>query len=622
MLGTGNKDKDGKYWYEYLANAKQDPTLASTVLRGFAKVQYGQPQVEFHIKTLQILGASLEVVSERVKSNVKAQHFRNRGNSLLSSNADAAKVVEMYTQSIAYALPGSGELALAYGNRSAVSYKRRNYEDCLIDIEKSLESGYPDGMKAKLYARRVRCLVALARPKADVQKALADTRNAMSKMDEKASGRDLVVKTLIDRNHMAPRDNTENCSLVDKSTKVKPRVQDDSCEIPGATGIKIQYSKKFGRHLVATRDIRPGDIIAVFNNYANARSPEKCYYECAQCTKTTNVGIPCDHCVNVIYCSTSCRDEAWKLYHEIECPVLGVILDLGVPTKTLLAVRITLRALKETGSVCQLKKLLTKLDSISDSETVGFTGNVFDCSKYASVYSLTNHSGKQLRCHDYCVSLMTTFAVYYLATRTEIFGQKYDADLRVFDKNPSLGFVAGLMIRNGAIADETDAGDTFVAPLIALCKHSCNANVMFMGFNNNIAFAAEPIKAGEQIWTTYLGLEYINVPKPERHQLLQRYHKFSCKCVACVNNWPIANQLPSYANMPRMSRTTRKLLSDAVCAYSLKAMVTKVSGKLLEAKDDLVKLLELLFEHACPSREIVNYQDELINIMFCSHDFS
>ncbi|XP_015117811.1 SET and MYND domain-containing protein 4 isoform X2 [Diachasma alloeum] len=619
MAKTG-KDKDGTYWYKYLANAKRDPTLASTLLRGFAKVKCGESQVLFLIKALQKLGASLEVVSKRVKSNHRAQELRNLGNSLFTSDADAARVFEMYTQSISYALPGSRELALAYANRSAVSFEKKNYEECLIDIGRSLENDYPNEMQAKLYARRVRCLMALKRSQGEVENALNDTRKALSKMSEKASGRCMVVKTLADKNHMTPRDNTKVLSFAEKPTKVKSTVEDDNCEILGATGIKIQYSNKYGRHLIATRDIRPGEIIAIFDNYANARSPEKCYRECAKCTKATNVGIPCDNCVNVIYCSTSCRDEAWKDYHETECPILGVMLDLDAPPKTLLSMRITLKALQETGSVGELKKTVKNIDSISDPRVTGFTGNVFDCSKYASIYSLTSHSGKPQKCHDYCLSLISAFAVYYLATRTEIFGRKYDADLRIFDENASLGFIAGLMIRNGAIIHGSGTEDFFVAPFIALCNHSCSTNAVILSGSRSIALAVEPIKAGDQIWNNYLGLKYSRVPKAERQQSLRKEYNFTCDCVACAKNWPMFDQLPSFRTMPEMSPRTRDLVWNAVTTYSLKAIVAQFHGKFMEIKADLVKALELLFEHAGPCQELVTYKDELAIIVCLSLD--
>ncbi|KAF7989784.1 hypothetical protein HCN44_008458 [Aphidius gifuensis] len=56
---------------------------------------------------------------------------------------------------------GSKELSLAYANRSAVLFKARLYEDCLLDIERSLKAGYPDKLKTKLFLRQSLCFIAL-----------------------------------------------------------------------------------------------------------------------------------------------------------------------------------------------------------------------------------------------------------------------------------------------------------------------------------------------------------------------------------------------------------------------------------------------------------------------------
>ncbi|KAF7995871.1 hypothetical protein HCN44_006978 [Aphidius gifuensis] len=72
-----------------------------------------------------------------------------------------SKSIEAYTKSIAFAPVGSKELSLAYANRSAVLFKARLYEDCLLDIERSLKAGYPDKLKTKLFLRQSLCFKAL-----------------------------------------------------------------------------------------------------------------------------------------------------------------------------------------------------------------------------------------------------------------------------------------------------------------------------------------------------------------------------------------------------------------------------------------------------------------------------
>lgn len=60
--------------------------------------------------------------------------------------------------SIAYSPPKSREIALAYGNRSAVFLKVKLYSDCLVDTERALVNPLmPDNLKTKLYLRKAVC---------------------------------------------------------------------------------------------------------------------------------------------------------------------------------------------------------------------------------------------------------------------------------------------------------------------------------------------------------------------------------------------------------------------------------------------------------------------------------
>lgn len=56
----------------------------------------------------------------------------------------------------------------------------------------------------------------------------------------------------------------------------------------------------------------------------------------------------CSHCCNVIYCSKTCRDKAWKTYHQFECGQLDILHKLTFPPYNL---HLALRALYSTGSL-------------------------------------------------------------------------------------------------------------------------------------------------------------------------------------------------------------------------------------------------------------------------------
>ncbi|KAF7996657.1 hypothetical protein HCN44_002303 [Aphidius gifuensis] len=88
-----------------------------------------------------------------------SQKLRKKGNTMyeLKNNGYINSTITCYTSSIACAPVGSTELSLAYANRSAVLFKARLYEDCLLDIERAIKAGYPDNLKAKLFLRQSFC---------------------------------------------------------------------------------------------------------------------------------------------------------------------------------------------------------------------------------------------------------------------------------------------------------------------------------------------------------------------------------------------------------------------------------------------------------------------------------
>lgn len=52
------------------------------------------------------------------------------------------------------------------------------------------------------------------------------------------------------------------------------------------------------------------------------------YTHCHHCLSRSYNLIPCPKCPLALYCSESCRNLSWKLYHKIECPVHAVMSKL------------------------------------------------------------------------------------------------------------------------------------------------------------------------------------------------------------------------------------------------------------------------------------------------------
>ena len=87
----------------------------------------------------------------------------------------------------------------------------------------------------------------------------------------------------------------------------------------------INIYKKSGAYCVkATRDIKPGEVLAV--EKAQASFPHYSLssvdgYTCTHCLKDTLHPLPCPDCCAVIFCSLKCRSAALSTYHKYECKI-------------------------------------------------------------------------------------------------------------------------------------------------------------------------------------------------------------------------------------------------------------------------------------------------------------
>lgn len=287
------------------------------------------------------------------KSNAESLRFREIGNKLFREKKDSDsldKALTAYMESIAYALPDSQEIAISYANRSAVFFFVDLLVECLKDIETALSLNYPEELKPKLLFRKGECCVKLAND---------------SLMDSKFW---LKAVPLNDDSRQTMKRHLRNCP----SAKERPIVLDESNIIPelkspsqkyrcASDAVQVCYSKTSGRHVVATRDIEIGEVLVVEKPYATILDQNNFYSHCSYCTNNIWNGIPCEHCVNCVYCSEVCKSEAWEKYHHLECSFLNFMLDHQIHSHQLLTIRLVLRAITDSGGIDEFKAKFEKL---------------------------------------------------------------------------------------------------------------------------------------------------------------------------------------------------------------------------------------------------------------------
>lgn len=131
--------------------------------------------------------------------------------------------MELYNQSICFALPGSEHLAFGYANRSAIYLRLRLYELCLKNIELVRGTGgYPDRQVDKLRNRELKC-------------------KQLIKTESKTKG---------------PLNKTVPFNV--------------DC-------LELQQNKRYGRHIIANRNLETGDIIAIGDPFCSALNRDRPY---------------------------------------------------------------------------------------------------------------------------------------------------------------------------------------------------------------------------------------------------------------------------------------------------------------------------------------------------------
>lgn len=207
------------------------------------------------------------------------------------------EAIEYYTLSLAYA--DSDELmAYAYANRSAALYRKQLYKECLIDIDAALDHGYPKEKQKNLKERGDKAITEIKKL-VQIDSDDSDTRKVIDKLCSDNNVVESVIKsenvehiengTMIRESASKKQASMTKENYLYYAAKVltqKPRyLQSDDFskltygpneEVPAISdGIAVSFSERYGRHYVATREFKPGDIVSIEDPYVHVIYEER-----------------------------------------------------------------------------------------------------------------------------------------------------------------------------------------------------------------------------------------------------------------------------------------------------------------------------------------------------------
>jgi len=424
--------------------------------------------------------------------------------------------------------------------RSAALFHLKHYKECLRDIELAMESGYPDATRYKLFERQGSVYLALGNTSeamACFQKALDNLLTAGLSAKATATWQANIGKRM------------ESC----RKATIKPVNGEDSegtkMVVPALTGesnekypdasvaVRVRYDASSGRHTVADRDIKVGDVLVSEVPFTAVMFPgEYAANHCGRCFAATEAPVPCSQCSTALFCSRECRDKAWQQYHWAEC-AFGELLKPVLCAKVgHLAARLVM---------CQgIESVLSYIKSAAAGNTqpdeCGFGADgMYDSSSYDSIYHLVTNT--KLRNGDDLFELTVLACVLVKI----MIGSGYLKEIAAFAAD--LELIGGAVLRHLQIIqcnalrvveitrptkfDDPKPEPVGIAlyPTVSLINHSCdpNADLNFYG-DTVVVRAIRNIHEGEEICISYGPLFYEVKPRM-RHNQLKGVYFFNCK---------------------------------------------------------------------------------------------
>ncbi|XP_043788227.1 SET and MYND domain-containing protein 4-like isoform X3 [Apis laboriosa] len=493
-----------------------------------------------NIKKLIYLWLEDHYNKKEFKSITKAQSFKIIGNKEFQAK-NYMKSVESYTKCALYAPMNSCELPIAIANRSASLFYLNRYDDCIKDIELSIKLNYPKQLHYKLYLRAIQCYLKLGKHHL--------AKETLSK----------IQQLIHDPNYIKPsmRDNIEkkicNITFIESCVqdivtchhhhntndilKLKSQIIfEENTNFPNASiTIDRIHNEKLGRHVVANKFIKEGDILFLEEPISFVLLNHDTYSFCQYCNNlNTDIPVPCRTCLNTFYCNENCLTKAWSLYHCWECPgnQMNLWKEIGIGHLAL-KVLLTCSTITDKIKFNEMQNLVTNFDKLSmdDLTIYGITAIMLTIYlfKYTNFFKINNFEN----------SLMKKFLDNFFNLNFNILTNN---DKQLYISSLLLRYILQLISNGHAITKsniflskndssmiQQDIVATGIYPSASIMNHSCDPNIINIFVNQYlIVRASRDISQGEEIFNCY-GPHYRHMTTENRQKILKSQYCFICK---------------------------------------------------------------------------------------------
>ncbi|XP_020279387.1 SET and MYND domain-containing protein 4-like isoform X2 [Pseudomyrmex gracilis] len=466
-----------------------------------------------------------------------------------------------------YAANADGRVFLdAICERARRSYNLRAYASCLRDCECMLAlpaSFYDDSAESVRYyvQRKKECLQLERECSRKFEPSSSKKHNNRGRTSSSSSS---FSSSLVSSSGSA-------LSPLGKRTVATPTVDGKPHTYLAccSDSVELRCDKIRGRHLVATRDIRPGAVLIVDRPFSFSTDAPALGRNCLHCHATLkledSVKIPCRNCQTVSFCTETCRREAWETYHRYECLIFDYFLEDFLSnecqtSRLLLAYRTTvaqaLRGSAETKCVLNPDFLryhangnATNKDEDVDEECAELgSKKPYRPHDYRTVFQLETHCADM----EPSANLVLTIEAIFLAKCLTHVLKKLDVictketfvsiavamlhHLQAINCN-AYEIVESVYDEKTHVWEPRNVGGA-IYTTVSLVNHSCYPNVVRHSYPNGVVVvrATRFIGKGCEMLDCY-GPNFLSESRLVRRELLWKKYRFVCGCDACTQNW-------------------------------------------------------------------------------------
>lgn len=440
-------------------------------------------------------------MDSKSKSNVISDKFRQDGNKRFAKS-EYFEALEHYNEAIRFAELKSKQLGLAYGNRSAVFLKVKQYKACLENIESARKNQFPSDLLPKLGSREIECKKLME----ESQTPMEETWNDFFKLTYEPNPKFPYLA---------------NCLELKKH--------------------------KQGMFLAANRNLKAGDIIAItkpFVQFPIDTSSYRCNYCLAD--KFMNF-IPCEGCAEVMFCNEICMEKALNEFHQFEC---GIHDNPKIDDLDMYALRMIVKCYSLfDGDRTEMEKFfMANSKYVSSSLLTPFDFDLTDPSSLASeknlmltqlcknqqyrrvvigyqIYKIQPFLNRHPQLRAFITEKMFELAGNYALGDTKRFKGVGGKALSKNNQNVQNQFIINYF------------GDA-IDPCFNIIRYSCAPNMVLHAYNGKIVWMVHyPIKANEWLTVAFNNTVFFENTILERLEGDVLYIVANCKCPACTGKW-------------------------------------------------------------------------------------